>query len=122
MRKAGAARYLLLFAALAVVGGLAGFVYGHEPERDRVVLTIERGGEPSDGPLSGTVAGLEGRRLVLQTEAGLVELELAADTAVEDLARADPEEIAAGAAVNVGGVRAETGTALSGIVVVEPGP
>jgi hypothetical protein len=122
VRKATTVRYLLLVAVLAVGGALAGFVYEHEPERDRVSVSIDRGGEAPDGPLDGTIAGVEGGRFALQTDAGLVDLELGAGAVLEELARIDPGEIEAGAAVNVGGVRAETGPALTGIVVVEPSP
>ena len=113
---------LPLAIALAISFGLgagAGFAYAHDPSADRVEVRIDR--EPDlDGPTEAVVGGqvvrVDGSRLVIATDQGLLEVD-ASGLAVEELTRT--AGLGIGATVNVGGEQTPSGLALSGIVAIE---
>lgn len=108
---------LVVLAALA--SGVVGFVYGHEPARDQVALTVDRerpAGEPT--LVSGTVAIVADGRLVLSGDGGSTDLMILKGAPVEDLQALPAGSLATGARVNVGAERSAFGVALTGVVVV----
>jgi hypothetical protein len=109
-----------LVAALA--GALAGFVYAHEPARDTLAIDVAPPPAADTATVGGTIASIDGGRVVIDTQSGPVDYSLPADTPIEQLAPLSPADLAAGAAVNVGAERSDTGTIVTGIVVVEARP
>ena len=119
MRQALSIGVLLLVAALA--GGAGGFVYAHEPQRARLVVTVAPPA-PRDpaAPLSGTLTRVGGGRLTLDGDGGSIELALPPGLVVEELQALPPAALAVGTRVNVGVERSDYGLAVTGVVAVEP--
>ena len=109
---------LALMAVAAVACGVAGFVYAHEPQRDAVVVTLDR--RPADPvrTVGGRVVEVGAGRLVVEGEGGRAEFPLEAGTPVEDLQPAAPGSFGPGTRVNVGVERSDYGVALTGVVAV----
>lgn len=109
-----------LTLAAALVSGVAGFVYAHEPARDQVEVTLDR--TPREGAprvVSGVVTRAADGRLVIDGEGGAVDLTFPPSALVEDLQALPPAALTPGMRVNVGAERSDYGVALSGVVAVE---
>jgi hypothetical protein len=102
----------------ALLGGLAGFVYAHEPTRDTLAIAVEAAPPQETTTVGGTVERIDAGRIVIGTQSGPVELALPSTLPLEQLEPLAPAAIVPGARVNVGAERTETGTIVSGIVVV----
>ena len=111
----------IVLVAIFAAGLVAGFVHAHEPERDELVLTIDREPLPAEGAtvVSGEIVSIDGARITLRTAAGLVELDLAPGLPLEELTRAGLVGLDPGEAVNIGGERTNIGLVLTGVVGVE---
>lgn len=132
--RRGALRAVLTTAVLAIlafaVGGVAGFVYEHEPQRDVVHVLIDRTAPaPAEvlvrGPLTEVAAGAGAgarRSVVVQTGGGPVTIELAADTPADELLPVAAGVLSPGTAVNIGGERGTYGLMLTGVVAVDGAP
>lgn len=108
-----------LLALLFVAGAALGYVYTHEPVRDTLDVQVSASSAaPGVRTVTGTVAGVEGGRLVLTTAGGTVTLPLPAGTPVDELVRA-ADGFAAGTRVNVGVESTQYGLVLTGLVAVE---
>jgi hypothetical protein len=121
MARAALPMAIALLVAFAL-GAAAGFVFAHDPAREAVVVRVEGeppvGGESGEAVVGGEVASLEGSRLVVETDRGQLEVELAA-VAIEELARVDARGLEVGETVNLGGEQTPFGLALSGVVAIE---
>ena len=108
-----------IFAVVAaLVGGVAGFVYTHEPARDTLAISVEAPPAPATTTVGGTIERIESGRIVIGTQSGPIDLALPASVRLEQVVPLTPDALAPGARVNVGAERTETGTIVSGIVVV----
>ena len=108
---------MLTVALLAAAGG---FVYGHEPQRDTIEVSVT--GQPGAlprGMTAGTVVETSGGRIRLDTAAGPQEFALPSDVRVEELQPVEPSALRPGAPVLVGAERSDYGVALTGIVTIE---
>jgi hypothetical protein len=105
--------------AAALLGGIAGFVYAHEPARDTLAISVDAPPPSATTTIGGTVDRVESGRIVIMTESGSMDLALPSGVPVEQLESLAPEALVPGARVNVGAERTETGTIVSGIVVVD---
>ena len=109
-----------IFALIAaLLGGLAGFVYAHEPARDTLAIAVEAPRPPETTTVGGNVERIEGGRSVIGTQSGPLEFALPASAPLEQLEPLAPGALVPGARVNVGAERTETGTIVSGIVMVD---
>lgn len=108
-----------LVLVVALVSGIVGFVYAHEPARDQVALAVDRE-RPFEAAkiVSGTVSEVGEGRLRVIGDGGTTDLALPTRTPVEDLQSMSPGGLASGARVNVGVERSDYGFAFSGLVVV----
>jgi hypothetical protein len=112
-----------VFALIAMLaGGVIGFVYAHEPARDTLVIAVEAPASPDTTTVGGTIASIAGGRIVIEAQAGPVELALPSGTPLEQLVPMTPDALAPGAQVNIGAERNETSTLLTGVVVVSGQP
>lgn len=111
--------YAALLGGVFVLALVSGYVYSHEPERDRLVLATDRSGEP-DGVtlLTGSVLEVHSDRLVIERDGAPVEVLIDQGVPVEELSRIDGP-FAPGAAVNVGARQTTFGFVLTGIVAVD---
>lgn len=109
---------LTLMAAAALASGAAGFVYAHEPQRDEVLVTLERPPIDPVRTVGGRVVEVGAGRLVVEGEGGRSEFLLEAGTTVEELQPAAAGAFGPGMRVNIGAERSDYGTALTGIVAV----
>lgn len=121
-----ALRPLLTFSAVLVavfaIATFAGYVYEHDPERDLIEVVIDRSALPADDGefASGTILSVDGNSAQIASSLGTFEVELDA-LALEELQPLEnPAEVAAGAALNLGGERAATEPVISGVVVMAP--
>jgi hypothetical protein len=106
---------LMLTAAL--MSGLVGFVYAHEPTRDEQVVRLR----PQADTLrivSGTVTRIGDGRITIEGDGGAIDLALPAGVAMEELQAGAQSALVTGAQVNIGVERSEFGFALTGVVVV----
>jgi len=117
-------RPILIYAGvLVVVFAVAlaiGYVYNYEPERDLVEVVIDRSALPaSDGEFtSGTVVGVSGDVVTIETAQGTLEVPLT-DAIVEALRTLnDPAAAPVGVPVNLGGERTATERVISGVVLL----
>ncbi len=110
--------YAALFLGVLLLSGVGGYVYSHEPQRDTLLLQIERTPEPAPDAISGSVVAIDGGSLTLaQADGSTVMLALSADVPVEDLARLEAA-IPDGSPVNVGVDNTQFGQVLTGVVWV----
>jgi hypothetical protein len=110
----------VVFALItAVAGGVIGFVYAHEPARNTLAIGVEAPPSPAATTVGGTIARIDGDRIVIETQAGPVELALPPGTSLEQLMPFPPNALAPGARVNIGAERNDTSTLLTGVVVIE---
>ncbi len=111
------ARSLLVYGAVLVTlffgCGVGGYVYQHEPARDTLAVSVGPAA-PACGPetVSGTVASIDGTRLVISTETGPVTIKLPPDAHIDDLVHAT-DGLAAGKGVVVAQSREEALDAVS---------
>ena len=110
---------LLLVAAL--LGGVGGYVYTHDPQRE--VLTIAVDSAPSaagdETHLSGAVVEAGGGTLRLENASSRIDLTLPAGVRIEELRALPATGLTPGTYVNVGVERSNSSTAISGIVALE---
>ncbi|MPZ99082.1 MAG: hypothetical protein GEU80_07030 [Dehalococcoidia bacterium] len=123
------ARALLTYGVILTVVFLgtaaAGFVYQHEPERDQLVLQLDRqddGGGAQEVLIGGSVVAVDGARLVIRTDQGDLTFDVPTDTPLEVLERLEGGALVEGSQVNVGAARTEFGLVLTGVVMVEAAP
>lgn len=122
-RRRGLAVLLVLAVAAFAAGAAGGFVYAHDPLPDRVIVRLSSSGVPqAESFLSGTIAEIEGERLTLRTDAGVITVQLTANVPVEELLRSEAGEMIVGASVNLGGKLTASGFVLTGVVRIEDAP
>jgi hypothetical protein len=119
-RLAQSALSAAVFASVAaLLGGLAGFVYAHEPARDALTIVVEAAPPPESTTLGGTVQQADAGRIVVSTQSDPVELSFPPTVPLEQLEALAPAALVPGTRVNVGAERTATGTIVSGIVVLD---
>ncbi|MDA0270047.1 MAG: hypothetical protein O2798_05130 [Chloroflexi bacterium] len=116
-RRRSALFTVALFGAIALAGGLGGYVYSHAPDRDTLVVQVDRTPPESSGDR--LVPGVMIDALTVDADGQV--LTLPAGTHVDDLTRAEGG-LPDGVAVNVGVERTEFGQVLTGIVAVQETP
>ena len=111
---------IIVMSLSMFVGGVAGFVYGHAPQREALTVTTALPVTDPAAAIAGTVIEVTSGRLVIEAGGKRTELRLPADAIVEDIRALPPESLTPGTVVNVGGERSEFGLALTGVVALEP--
>jgi hypothetical protein len=113
----------LVIVSLAALGGFAGgFVYGHQPQPDAVVVQVaETRPAPTEVFIAGTIDAITGQSVIVRTETETLTLAGATTAPVDELLAAAVEQIEVGASVNVGGNIAGEGPVLMGVVTLERG-
>lgn len=108
----------LLMLLLAGLGGFTGgFVFGHQPQPDDVIVLITNTRPaPDEVFIAGTIDAIDGQAITVRTETQTITLQGATEAPVDELLPATPEEIEVGASVNLGGNIAGEGPVLTGVV------
>ncbi len=116
----------LLLAALPLgAGAVAGFVYAHEPQPDRVTVRIDTAPpRQAEQFIRGTIASASPDAIEVTTMLGVEPVPLPAGTPIEELMAVPGDEIAPGLRVNLGGNQTQRGFVLTGVVAMaaEPAP
>ena len=114
-----------LAVAAIILGGafglalLAGFVYSHEPQPERVDIRVDSSRPPdAEQVLPGTVTRTTADSIEVTTILGAETVALEGLVA-EDLVPLDEDSPTVGAPANIGGTRTQTGYVLSGVVIIE---
>ena len=108
---------LMAVMLVALACGAGGFVYAHDPQRDRLEVSLERP-VVTEQLVGGTVREAAGGRIRIEGEGGTREFTLGGGAPVEELRALAPAALGVGTKLNVGAERSDFGTALSGIVAV----
>ena len=118
LRRALSVSVLLVIAAL--LGGVAGFAYAYDPQREVLTIALESSAPAgaSAMPSAGTVIEASNGRLRLDTAAGPLDVALPANARIEELRSLPLSGLTNGAAVNIGVERSDASTSISGIVLV----
>lgn len=113
-------RLLLPMASLAVafaLGIAGGFVYGHEPGPREFRTALESAPGVPDSSIRGTLSAVGPDFLEVTTAVGARRFTREPATPIEELTPLDGP-LPAGARVNIGGNRTESGFVITGVVVV----
>ncbi|MDE2695676.1 MAG: hypothetical protein OXH97_04060 [Chloroflexota bacterium] len=112
----------VVLTAVFAAGAAVGFLLEHEPAPDDRHISITRPPQPppAETSLAGEVVAMDSGAIELRTLAGVAQLDLRADAAIEELRRAAESRFAPGDAVNLGGEQGDFGLVLTGVVALEP--
>ncbi|MXZ62916.1 MAG: hypothetical protein F4Y98_04790 [Chloroflexi bacterium] len=113
---------VVVLTAVFAAGAAVGFLLEHEPAPDDRHISITRPPQPPPAEtfLAGEVVTLDAGSIELRTLAGVVQLDLWSDAAIEELRRAAESRFAPGDAVNLGGDQGDFGLVVTGVVALEP--
>ncbi|MXZ46443.1 MAG: hypothetical protein F4Z08_05540 [Chloroflexi bacterium] len=113
---------VVVLTAIFAAGAAVGFLLEHEPAPDDRHISISRPPQPPPAEtfLAGEVVAMDSGAIELRTLAGVVQLDLRPDTAIEELRRAAESRFAPGDAVNLGGDQGDFGLVLTGVVALDP--
>ncbi len=111
---------VLLLAALPLgAGAVAGFVYAHEPQPDRVTVRVDTARPPqAEQFIRGTIASASPDSNDVTTIVGVEPVPLPAGTAIEELVPVAGDKIAPGLRINLGGNQGRRGFVLTGVVAM----